>query len=210
MPGGVAHRIEAHGPVAMRTLYIDASVSAGLPHEVCVLQVSPLLRELVLAAVAAGPEYAPGSAEDRATQVILDQIERLPVAPLALPLPRDPRLLEVARELLGDPADERTVSQWAAEIGMSERTFSRRFRAETRLSFRAWRLQRRLLRALECLASGVSVTGTAAELGYESTSAFIAMFRRSLGAPPSRYLARGRRTSREGREVVERARPAAR
>jgi AraC-like DNA-binding protein len=45
-----------------------------------------------------------------------------------------------------------------------------------------------LLRALELLAAGAAVTSIALELGYENTSAFIAMFRRHLGTTPSRYL----------------------
>jgi len=59
------------------------------------------------------------------------------------------------------------------------------------MSFGAWRQQVRLLRALELLAAGEAVTGVAFDLGYESPSAFIAMFRRNLGASPTRYFAAG-------------------
>ena len=65
MPGGVEHRIDARSDVAMRTLYVELSEAVNLPMEVCVLQVSPLLRELVVAAVMAGPEYQPDSPESR-------------------------------------------------------------------------------------------------------------------------------------------------
>ena len=57
------------------------------------------------------------------------------------------------------------------------------------MSFQAWRQQRRLLRALELLATGADVTTVALELGYDNPSAFIAMFRRCLGTTPARYLA---------------------
>ena len=56
------------------------------------------------------------------------------------------------------------------------------------MSFRSWRQQRRLLRALELLGLGDRVSKIALELGYDSTSAFIAMFRRCLGTTPARYL----------------------
>ena len=46
----------------------------------------------------------------------------------------------------------------------------------------------RLLAALERLATGVSVTNVALDLGYDSPSAFIAMFRRALGSTPKRYF----------------------
>ncbi len=52
----------------------------------------------------------------------------------------------------------------------------------------AWRRQLRLLHALERLASGESVTTVALALGYDSTSAFISMFRRNLGRTPGSYF----------------------
>ena len=68
------------------------------------------------------------------------------------------------------------------------RTLERVFERETKLPFGAWRQQARLLRALEALASGEPVTTVALDLGYETPSAFIAMFRRAFGVSPSRYF----------------------
>jgi AraC-like DNA-binding protein len=188
VPGGVEHRIDARSQVAMRALYIETRQATGLPSEVCVLQVTPLLRELVVAAVASGPQYAPDGPESRIMSVILDQIRTQPVASLALPMPTDTRALRVAHALLENPADSRELAAWAHDVGASTRTLSRLFPRQTGMSFQAWRQQRRLLRALELLASGDSVTIVASELGYENTSAFIAMFRRCLGTTPMQYL----------------------
>ena len=58
MPAGVEHVIHARTPVAMRTLYVDPRRAPGLPDEVRVVTVSPLLRELILAAVATWPVSA--------------------------------------------------------------------------------------------------------------------------------------------------------
>ena len=52
----------------------------------------------------------------------------------------------------------------------------------------------RLLHALRLLAAGQSVTTVALEVGYDSPSAFIAMFRRSLGATPGGYFATADKT----------------
>ena len=188
MPAGIEHRIDARSAVAMRTLYVDARSASDLPHEVCVLQVTPLLRELIVTAVAAGPGYQSNSPESRIMSVILDQIRTQPVASLALPMPRDPRLLRVVQSLINNPADSRDLGEWGHEVGASKRTLGRLFTAQTGLSFREWRQQRRLLRALELLATGDNVTAIAVELGYDNTSAFIAMFRRCLGTTPTRYL----------------------
>ena len=188
VPGGIDHRIDARSAVAMRTLYVEPRAAGHLPAEVCVLQVTPLLRELILTAVATGPTYEPGSPQSRIMSVILDQIGTQPIASLALPMPTDPRSLRVAQALIANPADSRDLEEWAKVAGASKRTLGRLFTAQTQMSFQAWRQQRRLLRALELLASGVNVTTIALELGYDNTSAFIAMFRRCLGTTPARYL----------------------
>lgn len=188
MPTGVEHRIDARSAVAMRTLYVDPLSATDLPSEVCVLQVTSLLRDLIVTAVAAGPSYEPNSPQSRIMSVILDQICTQPVASLALPMPTDPRLRHVTQSLISNPADSRDLGDWADEAGASKRTLGRLFTAQTGMSFREWRQQRRLLRALELLAAGDNVTAIALELGYENTSAFIAMFRRCLGTTPTRYL----------------------
>ena len=188
VPGGVEHRVQARTPVAMRTLYLEPEAAPGMPGEVRVLQVTPLLRELILAMVDGARDYAPDSPGSRVMAVILDQLRVLPAAPLSLPVPADPRLRRLVEGLMAEPGDARGLDAWAREIGSSERTLSRLFAAQTGMTFRAWRQQRRLLRALELLAGGVAVTAVALELGYESTSAFTAMFRRALGTSPTRYF----------------------
>ncbi len=188
MPGGVEHQIDARSAVSMRTLYIDVQAAAGLPDVVCVLQVTPLLRELIVEAVTTGPGYESDSPQSRIMAVILDQIRRQPVASLALPIPSDPRLRRLVQSLISNPADSRNLDEWAGEVGASKRTLVRLFRAQTGMTFRDWRQQRRLHRALELLTTGETVTAIALEVGYDNTSAFIAMFRRCLGTTPMRYL----------------------
>ncbi len=189
MPSGVEHRIEARSIVKMRTLYIAPEETAEMPAGACVLQISPLLRELIVEAVAAGNDYDPGSSLAKIMAVILDQIRTQTRVPsLALPLPTDPRLMRIVDALIDNPADARELGDWANEVGASIRTLVRLFPAQTGMTFRQWRQQRRLLRALDLLATGSSVTNIALELGYENTSAFIAMFRRCLGTSPTRYL----------------------
>jgi len=188
MPARIEHRINAHQAVAMRSLYVEPELTAQAPHDPCVLQVSPLMRELIITMVAWGNDYAPNSPQERLMQVVLDQIQTLPAAELALPMPSDSRLLRIARCLIANPADTRSLAQWAQEVGASKRTLNRCFQAQTAMSFRDWRQQCRLLRGLEMLANGDSVTRVSLELGYEHSSAFIAMFKRCLGSTPRRYL----------------------
>jgi len=188
MPAGVVHRIHARGPVAMRTLYVRRDAILGLPDDVCVLEVSRLLRELVLTAVSNSEAYTPDGPEDRLMQVVLDQLREQRTAPLALAMPQDKRIRKVAEAMLSDPADDRGLEDWSRFAGTSPRTLARLFQSGTGMTFRAWRQQLRLQRALEMLTEGQAVTSVALDLGYDSPSAFIAMFRRALGASPTRYL----------------------
>ena len=189
MPSQIEHGIEARSAFSMQSLYIDPDRVTGLPESVGVLQVSPLLRESIAAVIAAGNDYAADGPVARIMSVIVDQILAQPAVDiLMLPLPEDPRLLRITEALIDNPADSRDLVQWASRVGASPRTLNRLFPAQTGLTFREWRQQRRLLRALELLDQGVRITDIALELGYESTSAFIAMFRRYLGTSPGRYL----------------------
>jgi AraC-like DNA-binding protein len=190
IPAGVTHQIRMAGGVAMRTLYVRADVAARLPSRVRVIAVSALLRELILRACALPVLYDEEGPDGRVMALILDEIASLPSLALDLPMPRDPRLARICHALGADPGSTRTLRDWAREAGASSRTLARLFVKETGLTFADWRQQARLLAALALLAAGQPVTRIALTLGYDSPSAFAAMFRRALGAPPSRYLAR--------------------
>src|SRR5690606_1733012 len=161
-----------------------------LPGECCVVAVPPLLRQLILRAMEIGLDYAPEGPEARVMAVMLDELRALKPEPLHLPHPRDPRLKRIAEALIADPADGRALADWAKAAAASERTLARLFVKETGMTFGAWRERLRLTAAVARLAEGQPVTAVAFDLGYQSPSAFIAMFRRSLGDTPGRYLKR--------------------
>lgn len=188
VPPGVEHRIRAQGNLAMRTVYIAAGAAPPLGDDCCVVNVSPLLRELILAAMAMPRLYALAGPEARMVTVLLDQLRAVDIAPLHLPLPEDRRLRRVTEGLLADPGDGRRLDDWAAAAGASGRTLARLFLRETGMTFGQWRQQARLLEALRRMALGQSVLAVALDLGYESASAFIVMFRRALGTTPGRYF----------------------
>ncbi|MEK9670968.1 MAG: helix-turn-helix transcriptional regulator [Rhodospirillaceae bacterium] len=188
MPGGMEHQVSFPTDVEMRSLWVRPDAADGLPDHCCVVTVSPLLRELIRAAVDLPLEYDQDGPAGRLMAVILDQLEALDQAPLHLPLPEDARLKRITGALTLDPADARTLDDWAKTAGASARTLARLFVNETGMTFGAWRQQARLLKALKLLAAGQPVTATALDLGYDSPSAFIAMFRKALGVSPGRYF----------------------
>jgi AraC-like DNA-binding protein len=189
IPGGIEHEILMSGRVHMRTLYVEPDAAPGLPDRCCAVSVSGLLRELILRAVAMPVDYDEAGPDGRVARLILDELRVLPTLPLHLPSPRDPRLVRLCAAITAAPADGRTLAQWAREVGASPRTLARLFVAETGLTFGDWRARARLLAALPRLAAGEKVTSIALDLGYDSPSAFISMFKRALGSTPSSYFA---------------------
>jgi len=187
IPASMAHQVRMTGSVEMRTLYVDAGLP-GLPDGCRVIAVSPLLRELIVTFAVLAPDYPPDGPTERLATVILDQLRAPASAPLHLPLPRDARLRRVAAGLFADPSDRRPLRAWASTVGASARTLARLFEAETGMGFAAWRQQLRLHEALARLTAGEAVTSVAFAVGYDSPSAFIAMFRKALGSSPQRYL----------------------
>jgi AraC-like DNA-binding protein len=128
--------------------------------------------------------------ERRIVDILLDQVQSVECVPLQLPHPLDARAVRVARILLANPADPRTFKQICKDCGAGKRTVQRLFLIDTKMTFTKWRQQLRLIHAMQLLGSGAKVTTAALESGYGSTSAFIAMFRKQLGATPTRYWAK--------------------
>lgn len=148
---------------------------------------SPLLRELILYAIGQGPLHTDREEHGRLIGFLIDQLRVLPVVPLELPMPRDPRALRVAERLRENPGEAVDLDSVARSAGASRRTLERLFRSETGISLGRWRQQARLLEAMRLLARGEPVTSIALEVGYESPSAFIASFSNAFGTTPGRY-----------------------
>jgi AraC-like DNA-binding protein len=177
------------GQVAMRTLYLEPHAARSLAAEACVLEVAPLLRELILHILAIGmldparPDHA------RLAGLLADLIGQARAEDLALPLPQDPRGRALAEQLQAEPQDRSDLAVLARRVGASLRTLQRMFPAQTGLTLEAWRQKARLIHAVSALAGGAAVTAAALDCGYESPSAFITAFRRQFGVTPGRYRA---------------------
>lgn len=192
VPSGVEHEVHMDGVTKTRNAYIlpEAAHTAGLPDHCTVIEVSPLLHELLSTAVDLPAEYPLGGHNEYLMQLLIAEIARMPHLPLNAPLPQEPRLAILCRQLLQNPSLEANLELVTKQVGMSRRNFTRIFRKETGMSFGQWRQQACLLAALTRLGLGQSVTQIANELGYSSTSAFTVSFRRGLGASPRQYIIR--------------------
>jgi len=188
MPGGTVHWIRMVGRVQMRTAYIRPDAAPDLPHRCTVLGISPLLRELILAAIEVPLPYDADSRDGRLMRLLLDEVKLVPTLPLHLPHPTDPGLRLICEQIVATPDTDLTLSDWGDKLSIDPKTIQRRFARETGMTFGQWRQQARLLAALERLAAGQKVVDVALEMGYESPSAFATMFRRQFGIPPSAFF----------------------
>jgi AraC-like DNA-binding protein len=185
IPAGVEHTMDAGRHTRVCCPYFAAARGPRWDAPT-VVAIGPLARELILhLADAEGP---PPAARRRAEAVLFDLLAPVPVTTVAVPMPRDPRALDVARAVAGDPADDATLDIWARRAGTSARTLARLFTAETGMSFGRWRTQARLRAALPLLAEGLPVAVAARRVGYETPSAFVAVFRRATGVTPGTYF----------------------
>lgn len=188
IPAKTAHTVSMSGCVAMQTLYFRPRLVVTLPRECRVVNVPNLLKELILHACACGSLQRRVAWQGHLIDVILDQLRLIQLAPLRLPIPDDPRAIRVADLLLADPSDRRPLAEISRSSGASGRTIERLFVDATGMTFGKWRQQLRLMQAMRQLGAGAKVTHAALEAGYSTPSAFIAAFRKTLGATPTKYF----------------------
>ncbi|WP_129839909.1 helix-turn-helix transcriptional regulator [Streptomyces sp. RFCAC02] len=171
--------------VSTRSLYIEPAAVPWFPGRCRVVEVSPLLRELLLEAVDMEPRYAEHGRDAALIELLLHELADLAPLPLDIPLPADPRLRRLCDAFLRAPDIHDPPARWAAALNVSERTLGRLFRGTTGLSFAQWRQRACIVHSLRHLAAGVPVTRIATDLGYDSPAAFTTAFRALLGRPPS-------------------------
>jgi AraC-like DNA-binding protein len=186
IPAPLPHTITMSGMVSMRTLYLRPRLAKSLPRSCCVVNVSRLLKELILQACTFAGLNGKNERQRHLIDLIVDQLETIQTVSLQLPNPSDPRALRVAGVLLSDPGDQRTLTQICKVAGAGKRTVERRFQEETGMTFGKWRQQLRLMQAMRFLAEGAKVTHAAMEAGYSTPSAFISMFKKAWGTTPTR------------------------
>lgn len=204
IPAGVEHAVSIVEDADLRTIYLlqpegrsgpDVPRSEEAAWRQCrVLEVSDLLRALVLEMNiqpdGVGPPLTPADLlrERRINALVLDELRRAKPVRLGVAMPTDKRLRSLCEAVLEDPIRHTTLDAWARDSGASPRTVARLFRQELGTTFVQWRHQVLLAKALAMAARKLPMGTIAAELGYASASAFTAMVRRSVGAPPSEFF----------------------
>lgn len=187
IPAGVRHSNRATANARICFLIIEPA-AVNLPNKCCTMVISPMIRELILYLSDQDAGYDREGSTARLAAVLLEQLSNASVDQLHLPISDHPKIQQITYALTKDLADRRTLAQWARNLAMSERSLARLVQRETGLSFGRWRRQLHLIGALRQLAEGLSVQRVAANLGYESVTAFITMFKKALGKSPAQYF----------------------
>ena len=188
IPGGVPHSNQVTANARISYLFVEPD-AAALPMKCCALSVSPMLREMIGRLAEVLGSYAVDGHVGRMVRVLLEELALMPEQGFELPVSDNPKIATIASAMTAEPGDRRTLAEWAALVAMSERSLERLMVAETGLTFGRWRRQLHLVVALRGLAGGATVQKVSSDLGYESPTAFIVMFKKALGTTPARYFA---------------------
>jgi AraC-like DNA-binding protein/quercetin dioxygenase-like cupin family protein len=188
VPASFNHSIRVHTAIQMRTLYLDPALP-GLPKGCAVIAISPFFRELILELLKEPRIYQTGERADHIAALIRMELTSLDILPLHLPWPKNKSLRQLCAAMRKNPGLRNNGEVLADSIGVSKRTLERMFQKELGMTFSTWRTHLLLLEAQVRLAHGHSSQRIAKALGYESQSAFIAMFKRYLQVPPMDYFA---------------------
>ena len=188
IPAHKPHALLISGDVKARGVFIDSLARADLIQQCRVVTIPPLLRELINTAQNIHEQIQPFSRNERILELILDEVRCLYDLPFNLPEPKQASLLALCVTIRTQLNDVWNIETAAQHVHMSSKTFSRHFYKETGLNFSQWLRQAKLLHAMIELALNKPVLNIALDLGYDSPSAFSAMFRREMGMTPSEYV----------------------
>lgn len=196
IPAGVLHSLDMQSAVDMRTLYLD--VNLQLPANECrMVEVTPLVRELIVRATELPMLYDEGGADGLLVQLLLVELGTLNSQNLALRMPVSADLMALCLAW-GEQLGERLpVSLWARRVRISPRTLSRRFSAETGLTFDQWCTEYTLREAYARLTAGATVLDVALSMGYAGPAAFCRRFKQRFGITPGGL----RRLNRSGADA---------
>lgn len=182
IPPQMPHRAQMHSEIEYRSLYLDPALVFW--ESLTILTATPLMREVLerISHASFDTDWTIGAAYNLLA-VCLDELRSAPREPMLLSMPRDTRLAHLDMETLPP-----LLEDLASSTGASARTITSIFQRETGMGYQTWRSTWRLLRSVDLLANGATLTETAFDIGFSSDSAFIAFFRKMTGHTPHRYI----------------------
>ncbi|MCH7314194.1 helix-turn-helix transcriptional regulator [Acinetobacter sp. ANC 3882] len=188
IPAQKPHALLSSGDVKARGVFIEVSPQTNTLDQCRVVAIPALLRELMSSAMQIRTSIQTNSRNERLLQLILDEVRLLPTLAFNLPDPQNPKLQQLCQRIKDNLALEWNLEDTAEQLHMSSKTLARHFQRETGLHFSHWVRQAKLMQAMIDLGMNKPVLNVALDLGYDSPSAFSAMFKRETSMTPSDYL----------------------
>lgn len=187
VPAGVEHSSYNRKTTRFCAIDIAPELDTDLPAEPCLLTPTAIFNAIADDCFSRNMTEPQNEADLRMCRVLLDQISLAPRQNTYLPTSENKLLSPVLNALEKNPADNTSLAQWAKQVYTTERTLSRRCQQELGMSFAQWRQRLRFLHSISLLEQGKTVHDVALDLGYSSSSAFIAMFQQISGTTPQRF-----------------------
>lgn len=188
IPSGVEHKVSFQKDVKLYSVFVDPSFTDELPKATFSFDISMFLKQLVFKIISFECNTVISASQKRVMEVFLDELAVIEPSATFLPTTNHLRLKNVVQLLLDDVSSKYTIEYYAELSCMSSRTLSRLFIKELGMNFSDWRIRLKLLEAIKRLGEKQSVKEIAFDLGYETTSAFVFMFKKNLGKTPSNYI----------------------
>jgi len=189
LPAGELHAFALLSHTELRTVYFSPSFvgdtdGAKNLKQIHVIDMTPFARHLITSLFEGTFNH---STQKLMAQLLLRMVNETEALPVSLVMPRDEGLNSVARNILVNNRWDITLTEFAALVAMSERTFTRFFVADTGYSFRTWKQRARIFASMDLLSNDMPVKLVAYRLGFSCPSSFVAAFRAVTGRVPSDF-----------------------
>jgi len=184
---GAFHEVYAGEAVEYRSIYLDPTTAKSVPLSSGVVEMKPLIKELIHESVLFGNTYLPNSPESRINDVLLDNLRKMKYETCPIVMPINPKLSKLCEVVLDNPSIQFSLDEWGKKCGASGRNLARIFKRQTGVSYTQWCNRVRVFHAVERLKAGDSVTTISISLGYANCSAFTHMFKSVTGLKPREY-----------------------
>lgn len=192
MPPYIRYETEQIGRIAGWGVTLSSLLCVGMPEVACALYCSPFV-PLILERAHQWLQKDDSvyqtlqPRQEVMLQVFMDELRYSSRTQDRLILPKGKRLNTMAKDILANPSNRKSINDWADKTGISARSISRHFSSETNMTFAQWRLRASLMVARKKLALGESVHEVAQAVGYENVSAFIASYKKAYNQTPAQF-----------------------
>jgi len=169
--------------------YLVGETGEQLQHTTTtVLAVNPFLKSLINESISEDVKQYDNASLNSLMQLLFNRVQTAQPLSLLLPAVKDQRLAAITSRQQKFPALKTDLVAWGKFVHASPRTLSRVFKNETGITYSEWKQIMVIHIAIIQLYLGESITIIAKNLGYESSSAFIYMFKKHMKVTPSHYI----------------------